>query len=427
MATNYAVNYDDKRFQQVEKEQSAAIKETKSTYDSMINNSNKYYQQQIDASKDWANKQSELQQAQTDFAIEKVEQAKEQAKKDYTKEQKGAYTDYQKATNQYGVNAEQLASQGLNQTGYSESTRTNIFNTYQNRYMAARESYNQAILNYDNSIKEAQLANNSALAKIAYEALQQQLELSLQGFQYKNTLLLQKLDAVNTTKDRYYNRYQDVLGQINTENALAEEVRQYNATLAEQKRQHNETLAEDIRQYNSTLAFQKAQEAENIRQYNKTLDLQKSQLAEEIRQYNETIALQKSQAAQEQSNWEKEYELSKKKINSSSSTSGNSGKSSSSSSTTLSDTSSKSSKGTSNATLKQNIEVSSVSNTKLSSAGEKLYQSLSAMSNKSSIGGNAYAIANSKKLNISNINSSYKSGKITASDVKIILNRLGYE
>ena len=294
MATNYAINYDDKRFQEVEKQQDAGLKETQSTYNSMINNSDKYYQQQIDASKEWADKQSELQQAQTDFAIEKVEQAKDQAQKDYTREQKGAYTDYQKATNQYGVNAEQQAAQGLNQTGYSESTRVNAFNTYQNRYMSARESYNQAILNYDNNIKEAQLANNSALAKIAYEALQQQLELSLQGFQYKNTLLLQKLDAVNETKDRYYQRYQNVLQQINTENKLAEEVRQYNESLAEQKRQHNESMS-----------------------------LNKQKLAEEIRQYNSTLAFQKSQAAQEQARWEKEYALAKKK--SSSGSSGGSG------------------------------------------------------------------------------------------------------
>lgn len=236
MAT-YDIDYNDKRFQQVKNEEATALKETKSTYDNMVNQSDNFYQQQIDASKEWANKQSELQQAQSDLAVEKIEQAKDQAHKSYVKEQKGAYTDYQKATDQYGANAEALASKGLNQTGYSESTRTSAYNTYQNRYLSARESYNQAILNYDNSIKEAQLANNSALATIAYEALQKQLELSLQGFQYKNTLLLQKLDAVNQTKDRYYNRYQDVLKQINTENALAEQVRQYNESLAFQKQQ----------------------------------------------------------------------------------------------------------------------------------------------------------------------------------------------
>lgn len=238
MATpNYTVNYDDKRFQEVKNQEATALRETQGTYDKMIDSTDSYYQQQIDASKEWANTQSELQQAQTDFAIEKVEQTKAQAKKDYEKEQRGAYTDYQKATNQYGVNAEQQAAQGLQGTGYSESTRTSMYNTYQNRYMAARESYNKAILNYDNSIKEAQLANNAQLAQIAYETLQKQLELSLQGFQYKNQLLLQKQEAVNAQKDRYYQRYRDVLSQINTENSMAEQVRQYNESLAFQKQQ----------------------------------------------------------------------------------------------------------------------------------------------------------------------------------------------
>ena len=248
MAT-YDIDYNDKRFQQVANEEATALREVKGTYDNMVNESNGFYQQQIDASKDWANQQSELQQAQTDFAIEKVEQAKDQAYKQYTREQKGAYTDYQKATNEYGANAEVLATQGLNQTGYSESTRTNAYNTYQNRYMSARESYNQAILNYDNSIKEAQLANNSALATIAYEALQKQLELSLQGFQYKNQLLLQKVDAVNQTKDRYYTRWQNVQQQINTENTLAEQVRQYNESLAFQKQQAAQEQARWEKEY----------------------------------------------------------------------------------------------------------------------------------------------------------------------------------
>lgn len=264
-----AVNYNDERFKAVEAEKNTELNKTTNTYNEMINDTDSYYQKQIDASKDWANKQQEIQQANTDFAIEKVNQQKEQAQKDYTKEQKGAYVDYTKATNKYGVNAEKQAAQGLQNSGYSESVQNSMYNTYQNRYMAARESFNKAILNYDNAIKEAQLANNSALATIAYEALQKQLELGLQGFQYKNTLVLQKTQALNEMNDRYYQRWQNVQSQINTENALAEQ----------------------------------------------------------IRQYNESMAFQKQQAAQEQANWEKQYALSKAKTYSS----GGSGGSSSSS------------------------------------------------------------------------------------------------
>lgn len=213
----YSVNYEDERFQQIENEKVQEIQKTENMYDNMITNSDKYYQAQIDASKEWADKQSELQQQKTDLLLEQTQQQKDKAEKDYIKEQKGAYQDYLKQTDAYGVNAERLAASGLANSGYSETSKVRMYNAYQNRYATARESYNQAVLNYDNSMKEAILANNEQLATISFNALQQQLELSLQGFQYKNELLLTKEQQVNQTKQTYYNRYQDVLSQINTE------------------------------------------------------------------------------------------------------------------------------------------------------------------------------------------------------------------
>ena len=253
--TSYDINYDDKRFTQVESDKNAALNELEQTYGGMIKDSDKYYQAQIDASKQWADKQSQLQQEKTDFAIEQIEQDKAQTKKDYLKEQSGAYVDWQKQSNEYGANAEQMAASGMQNTGYSESSQVSMYNTYQNRVATARESYNQAILNYNNSIAEARLQNNSVLAEIACEALQQQLELSLQGFQYKNQLLIDKANKKTQLDSEYYQRYQDVLQQINTENALAEEVRQYNESLAMDKAK----LAEEQRQFNASMAFEREQ------------------------------------------------------------------------------------------------------------------------------------------------------------------------
>lgn len=268
MATNYDINYDDSRFKKVESQKTAALSDLEKTYAGMINQSDKYYDKQIEASKDWADRQAQLQQEKTDFAIEKIEQQKAQAQKDYTKEQSGAYVDWQKQSNQYGANAEQMAAQGMAGSGYSESSQVSMYNTYQNRVASARESYMKAVLNYDNAIKDAQLQNNSLLAEIAYNALQQQLELSLQGFQYKNQLILDKTKQKLEVDNMYYNRYQDVLQQINHENALAEQVRQFNENkalerekLAEQQRQFNAQLAEEQRQYNETMAFNKAKAA----------------------------------------------------------------------------------------------------------------------------------------------------------------------
>lgn len=269
---NYTVNYEDERFKQVETDKTNEINKTNTMYNGMINQSDSYYQAQIDASKEWANTQTDLQNQQTDLAIEQINQQKDQANKDYTREQKGAYTDFQKQTNAYGANAEQMAASGLTNSGYSETSRVSMYNTYQNRYAMAKDSYNRALLNYDNGIKEARLSNSSKLAEIAYQSLQTQLQLSLEGFQYKNNLLLQQADAINKVNDTYYNRYQNVLQQINQENALAEQIRQYNEKMAEEKRQ-----------------------------------------------YNETMAFQKDQAKQEQKNWEKQYALSKSSASRSSS------------------------------------------------------------------------------------------------------------
>lgn len=237
-----AVDYNDKRFTEVEKDKNAALSNINNTYSNMINQTDKYYQAQIDATKEYEKTQTELQQQQTDFAIEKVNQQKEQAKKDYTKEQSGAYVDWQKQSNIYGANAEQMAASGLAGTGYSESSQVSMYNTYQNRVAIAREGYNNAILNYDNAIKDAMLQNNAKLAEIAYQALQAQLELSLEGFQYKNNLVLEQMNKQQEINNEYYDRWLNVLNQINTENALAEEKRQFDAQLAEEKRQYNESL-----------------------------------------------------------------------------------------------------------------------------------------------------------------------------------------
>ena len=245
---SYEINYNDERFQKVESDKKQALTENEQLYGGMVSDTDKYYQAQIDASKEWADKQTQLQQEKTDFAIEQIEQQKEQTKQDYTKEQSGAYVDWQKQSNSYGVNAEQQASMGMANSGYSESSQVQMYTAYQNRVAVARESYNRAILNYNNAITEARLQNNSILAEIAYKALQEQLELSLEGFQYKNDLLIKKAETKLQIDDMYHKRYQDVLNQMNTENALAEQVRQ-----------HNESLAEERRQFNESMAFQKEQ------------------------------------------------------------------------------------------------------------------------------------------------------------------------
>jgi uncharacterized membrane protein YgcG len=291
----YAINYDDERFQKVESDKKQALTQLEQTYGGMIGESDKYYQAQIDASKQWVEEQKQQQQANTEFAIDKIEQQKGQAHKDYLREQSGAYTDWQKQSNRYGVQAEQQATQGLIGSGFGESAQVSMYNTYQNRVMTARESYNNAVLNYNNAIKDAQLQNNSALAEIAYKGLQQQLELSLQGFQYKNQLLLEQMNKRQELDNQYYSRYQDVLQQMNTENALAENIRQFNKQYQLQMKEYEE----GIRQFNEEIARLKAKDEKEYQ-----LEIQQ-------------LELDKKRLEQEQMQWEKEYQLQLQKVSSS--------------------------------------------------------------------------------------------------------------
>ena len=295
-----AVNYEDPRLQAVETEKQEALTENEQLYSGMIGQADSYYQQQIDATQKWEEKQSQLQQEQTDFAIEQIEQQKEQAQKDYTKEQSGAYVDFQKQTAQHGANAEQMASMGMAGTGYSESSRVSMYNTYQNRVATARESFNKAVLNFNNAMKEARLQNSSVLAQIAFESLQKQLELSLQGFQYKNELVLDQANRKQEIENTYHGRWMDVLGQINTENAQEEANRQFEMTFAQQQKEHEES----VRQFNENYALKQKEYEEGVRQFNEEiarlkeqdeisnaweiekLELQKQQLEEERRQFD---------------------------------------------------------------------------------------------------------------------------------------------
>ena len=239
-----SVNYEDDRFKAVETEKQNALNNVNNVYNNMVNETQGYYNDLQNAAEEYGRTQTELQQQQSDYAIQTIQQNKDQLEKDYQREQRGAYQDWQKQSNRYGVEAERQAAVGLNNTGYSESSQVSMYNTYQNRVAQARDTYNRAVTEYDNQMTQARLANNVQLAQIAYQALQTKLQLGLEGFQYKNGLLTQRLQMQQATEDRYYGRWQDVLSQINTENALAEEQRQFNAKLAEERRQFNASLAQ---------------------------------------------------------------------------------------------------------------------------------------------------------------------------------------
>ena len=332
----YSIDYEDQRFKDIEAQKQEALDKYGDRYDQMISNSDKFYQSQIDATKQYEETQTKLQQEQTELELQQIEQQKEQAEKDYTREQQGAYTDWQKQIDQYGATAEQMAAQGLQGTGYSESSQVAMFNTYQNRVATAREAFAKANLNYDNAMQEARLAGSVALAEIAFNSYKSQLEIMLQGFQYENDLLKEQMNMELQLDETFHNRWQDVVEQMNHENAMAEEIRQFN----QQMKMEQYQLNIQRQQWEKDYSFQKQQYEESIRQFEEEMKRLKENDAKEYKLEIEKLEMQKEQLEEEKKQWEKQmaeekrqfnktYELQKKNLTSSSS--GGSSKSSSSS------------------------------------------------------------------------------------------------
>ena len=166
--------------------------------------------------------QREQSQANTEQAINEINQQKEYANQDFNKEARGAYQDYQKLVNPYGVQAEQMASQGLGNSGYSESSQINAYNTYQNRYATAKTSADRIQQDFNNQITQARLSGNKELAEIALNELQTKMN-NLWNQLNLDTSLAQSKVSYNQWMDEFnYTKEQDALA-----NAFAREQFEY--------------------------------------------------------------------------------------------------------------------------------------------------------------------------------------------------------
>ncbi len=251
MSVKYEVDYNDPRLKSARDGEADELKESDALYDSMANDTKGQYDKLIDAADKNAETQTKLQQERTDFTIKQIEQQKEQSEKDYQKEQAAAYADYQKQIDPYGVNAEQMAAQGMSGSGYSETSKVRMYNAYQNRVAVARDVAERAKVEYDNAMTEARLQNSSALAEIAASTYETQLKLSLESFQQQNSLILQKVSAQNAIKAKYDDKWLSTLDTIIAEMELEEKARQYDESLKEEQRQfgilhpQNEAIIKD--------------------------------------------------------------------------------------------------------------------------------------------------------------------------------------
>ena len=229
---------EDERLLELERQKQANLAENNRQLDNLLNERQELTEQQNNAVNQWEQTQNNNLDKQLNLQKDLINQQKQEAKKNYENEAKSAYADYRKENNEYGVSREQQAQAGLTNSGYSESSRVSMYNTYQNRLSNARRSMDKAYLDFGNAIKEAQLNNDVAKAENALTSLKNKLDISLEEFKYKDAMTRDKINSQNQIDNTYYNRYSNTINQINYEKEQAENRRRYEEEL-ERKRQQD--------------------------------------------------------------------------------------------------------------------------------------------------------------------------------------------
>jgi hypothetical protein len=130
--------------------------------------------------------QQTLQNEIIEKGIQKVQNETERQKAEYEQEAektaKGLYTDYRKQANPYGANAETLASQGLNKSGYAETTQTNLYNTYQRNVTELVNTTRKLKADADFTMNQAYIDADIQKAQSALTLYQQKAQLALQEY-----------------------------------------------------------------------------------------------------------------------------------------------------------------------------------------------------------------------------------------------------
>lgn len=251
--------------------------------DSLMNQQNNLLNEQ-------QKKQNELINQQTQIQTDELNREKEKIDKDVDKTNQSLYSNWQKQTNQYGVQAEQLAQQGLANSGYAETTKTALYNTYQKNVTDTLNNARDLKSDYDFKIAQARQQGSVQQAQAAVDLYAQRLQLLTQNYELRQN------------REQYlYQKERDKVSDNQWQKTFDEQVRQNE--IENQWKQKN-------------YDYQQQRDSVSDSQWQKTFDYQKQR------------------DAVSDSQWQKQYELSKKvaaSSKSSRSTSKSSGKKSSSS------------------------------------------------------------------------------------------------
>lgn len=170
-------------------------------------------------------KSVQAQNQAVDLGVQKAQQQTEFNKQQYDKQAdeqaRALYTDYKKQSSQYGANAEQMLASGLGNSGYSESSQVNMYNSYQKNYTSLINETNKLKAEADQQLTQAMFDADINKAQIQASMYTQKISLALQEYQLK------------FQQDQFaYQRYSDALAQDRWEKEYALNLESHNADMA---------------------------------------------------------------------------------------------------------------------------------------------------------------------------------------------------
>ncbi len=237
---------EDERLSVINQQKQDAINQSNNMYNGLLTDNENIYNQQLDYANQYEQTQNEALDKQLAFQQEQIEKQKQEAQQIKETEAKKAKNDYTSFVNPYGYQAEQFASQGLANSGVSETAKLGGWNTYQNRLATANKAMQDAFTEYDNAINEARLNNDVQKAQNALNKLQMQLEYAQNYYSNKSTISQNQLSNNQALDSDYYNRYQTEYNNIQAEKEREEAIRQFNEQLALQQQQFEYQKTQDV-------------------------------------------------------------------------------------------------------------------------------------------------------------------------------------
>lgn len=280
------IDSNDSRLTNIERERQEKISQSNAEYNKTINDVNSHYNNVNQALDQGYAKREQAMNQQTQATIDNINTQKDRAERNYQNEQRGSYIDYRNAINPYGAQAELRASRGLANSGYSETYQSNAYNAWQNRVATAKQSLNDALVDYNAQITNARNTNSTALAELWSNVALQKAQNSLQGFQYKNTLIENRNQRETQLQQLYDTKYQNMYKNISED--LNRQISNY---------QYGINTLNEIRKNREKSNQWQAEYDRQKEQYRRQLELERARLSETRRHNQASESMQRQQIA----------------------------------------------------------------------------------------------------------------------------------